>query len=134
MPDRDESIPRSPIPRIDPARWEEYEGFRETLLQHFTEPAANTAVRGFGTLLFNLALESSGSWPAPQEGTTGSELRAALADLRHLEGFLGAVGREHILSSLDARAIALSQLAAALVPDLRSIADRLEEELGPWTA
>lgn len=36
MPDRDESTPAF-IPRIDPALWEEGEGFRETLLLHFTD-------------------------------------------------------------------------------------------------
>src|SRR6476661_461693 len=111
MPDRDESI-AAEIPQTDPALWEEHEGFRETLLLHFTEPAANATLRQLGTLLFNLALECSGSWPAHSEGTTGSELRAAVADLRHLQGFLGAVGREHVLSSLGSLDASLSELAA----------------------
>ena len=39
MPDQRESI-LAPIPRIDPAVWEEGEGFRVTLLLHFTDPEA----------------------------------------------------------------------------------------------
>jgi len=35
MPDHEESTPAAPIPRIDPAQWEEHEGFRQTLLRHF---------------------------------------------------------------------------------------------------
>lgn len=133
MPDRDESIP-APIPQIDPALWEEGEGFRETLLLHFTEPTANATIRRFGTLLLNLALECSGSWPAHSEGTTSSELRAAVADLRHLQGFLGAVGREHVISSLNSRDGALSQFALREAREVETIADRIENELAEWAA
>jgi hypothetical protein len=133
MPDRDESTP-APIPRIDPALWEEHEGFRETLLLHFTEPAANATLRQLGTLLFNLALECSGSWPRHPEGTTGSELRAAVADLRHLQGFLGAVGREHVVSSLGSRDSALSQFALRQAHEVEAIADRIENELAERAA
>ena len=81
MPDQKESIP-SPIPHLDPAAWEEHEGFRETFLLHYTEPEANTTLRHLGSLLFNLALESSGGWPHHPGGVTRSELQAALADLK----------------------------------------------------
>src|SRR6185295_14407970 len=107
MPDQEQSTP-APIPHIDPALWEEHEGFRETLLRHFTDPAANTTLRGLGRLLFNLLLEGAESWPQHPEGETRSELRAALADLRHLEGFLASVGREHVVSSLNPGDEALS--------------------------
>jgi hypothetical protein len=69
MPDRRQSIP-APIPRIDSALWEKGEGFRETLLLQFTEPQANATLRDLGTLLFDLTLECSGSWPRrPRERT-----------------------------------------------------------------
>jgi hypothetical protein len=128
MPDQAESIP-APIPRIDPALWEEGEGFRETLLLHFTEPTANVVLRQLGILLLNLALECSGSWPVHPEGTTGSELRAVVSDLRHLQGFLGAVGREHIVSSLGSRDSALSQFALRQAHEVELIANRIEDEL-----
>jgi hypothetical protein len=130
MPDRDESTP-APIPRIDPATWEEREGFRETLLLYFTEEKTNRTLRDFGALLLDLAIEGSHSWPDRPEGTTRSELLAALADLRHLEGYLSSVGREHVLSSLSAEDTALSQFAERQARELATIANRIENELGP---
>ncbi|MBW8875209.1 MAG: hypothetical protein JF614_09610 [Acidobacteria bacterium] len=130
MPDRDESTPAAPIPRIDPASWEAGEGLRETLLLHFTDPEANEALRRLGDLLFDLSLLGAESWPHHPEGETRAELRAALADLRHLEGFLGAVGREDLVSSLNDEDSALSQFAAREVLELRAIADRIEAALG----
>src|ERR1043165_1633789 len=128
MPDQSKSIP-APIPHIDPALWEEGEGFRETLLLHFTDPEANTTLRRLGDLFFNLSLIGAESWPHHPEGETRAELRAALADLRHLEGFLGAVGREHVLSSLNPSDEALSRFAESQAIEVGRMADRIEEEL-----
>lgn len=128
MPDREQSIP-APIPRIDPALWEKGEGFRETLLLHYTDPEANETLRRFGGLLFNQALEGAASWPHHPEGATRSELRAALADLRHLEGFLATVGREHVLSSLNPYDEVLSRFAESQAIEVGRMADRIEEEL-----
>jgi hypothetical protein len=129
MPDREQSTP-APIPRIDPALWEEHEGFRETLLRHFTDPEANTTLRGLGRLLFNLSLENPAGWPHHPEGETRSELRAVLADLRHLQGFLASVGREHVVSSLSPGDEALSVFAEQQAVEVGRIADQIEEELG----
>jgi hypothetical protein len=120
----------APIPRIDPAEWEEHEGFRETLLLHVTESKANVALRNLGAVLFDMALECAHSWPHQPEGDTRAELRAALADLRHLEGFLTALGQEHIVSSLEDEDAALSRFAARQAIAVGRIADRIEEELG----
>lgn len=92
MHDQDESTP-APIPHLDPTRWEKHEGFRETLLLHYTEPRANETLRNLGTLLFDLSLEREDQGPSRPEGSTRSELQAALADLRFLEVFLTSVGR-----------------------------------------
>jgi hypothetical protein len=129
MPDRAESIP-APIPRIDPALWEEGEGFRETLLLHYTDPEANTTLRRLGDFLFNVSLEGARSWPHHREGETRAELWAALADLRHLEGFLGSVGREHEVSSLSSADSALSHVAARQALEVARIADEIEQALG----
>lgn len=99
-PDQEQPTP-APIPRIDPAAWEQHQGFRETLLRHYTEPEANTTLRRLGALLFNQALECPGGRPDHSEGETHSELRAALADLRHLHGFLFSLGQEHVVWSLS---------------------------------
>ena len=129
MPDQAQSTP-APIPRIDPALWEEHEGFRETLLRHFTDPAANATLRGLGDLFHSLSLECAPSWPHHPEGETRSELRAALADLRHLEGFLSGVGQEHVVSSLGADDDALSRLAARQAQKLSRIAEEIEQAVG----
>jgi hypothetical protein len=130
MPDHDESTAAAPIPRIDPASWEEGEGFRETLLLHFSDPEANTTLRRLGDLFFNLSLLGAESWPHHPEGETRAELRAALADLRHLEGFLGAVGREHEVSSLSSADEALSEFAGRQALELSRIAREIEAALG----
>lgn len=131
MHDQDESTP-APIPRIDPALWEKHEGFRETLLLHFTEGKTNRTLRDFGALLLDFAIEGSRSWPDRPEGSTRSELLAALAELRHLEGYLSSVGREHVLSSLSAGDTVLSQFAERQARELATIANHIEDELGEW--
>ena len=130
MPDRSKSTPAAPIPRIDPASWEEGEGFRETLLFHYTDPEANETLRRLGSLLFNQALEGAELAPHHLEGETRSELRAALADLRHLEGFLSAVGREHEVSSLSSADEVLSLFAERQALELSRIAQGIEQALG----
>lgn len=125
MPDREQSIP-APIPRIDPAEWEAHEGFRETLLRHFTDPEANATLRQVGSLLFGMSLECATLWPHHPEGETSSELRAALADLRHLEGFLSEVGQEHVVSSLSEGDGALSRFAGRQALEISRIADGIE--------
>ena len=131
MPDRSKSISAAaPIPRIDPASWEEGEGFRETLLLHITDPDANATLRSLGSLLFNLSLEGAEFWPRRSESETRSELRAVLADLRHLEGFLSSLGREREVSSLSPSDDELSRFAGEQAPLLAQIADKVERTLG----
>jgi len=128
MPDQDESTP-APIPRIDPAQWEEREGFRETLLLHYTDSEANETLRRLVRLVFDMSLDCAPSWPHHPEGETRAELAAALADLRHLQGFLSAVGREHEISSLNPSDEALSRFAESQAIEVGRVADRIEEEL-----
>lgn len=128
MPDQPQST-SAPIPSIDPARWEEGEGFRETLLLHFSDPEANATLRRLGVLFFNVSLELAGSWPHHPGGETRAELRAALADLRHLEGFLASLGREHEVSSLSEEEDVLSLVAARHAVELGRIAREIEQAL-----
>lgn len=124
--------PRTP-PVGDPGRWEDFPVFRETFLFYVTlAPYADT-LRTVGDWLFAMVLECYGRWPSWPESTTRAELRAALADLRHLEGFLGSVGREHVVSSLAPEDVHLSQLAAGHASELGRLADRIADELGEWT-
>jgi hypothetical protein len=117
-------------PIIDPAAWEDFPVFRETFLLYITDPAYNAALRIFGRLLHELVLEYYRHWPNWLEGVTATELRAAVADLRHLEGYLGAVGREHEEASLTEPEMALSRLAARKAGELACIADEIEQALG----
>lgn len=96
----------------------------------FTEPPSNTALRIFGRLFHELVLEYYHHWPNWPEGVTATELRAALADLRHLEGYLAAVGREHQDASLSEPDTALSILAGRLAGELSRVADEIEHALG----
>lgn len=117
-------------PVIDPSAWEDFPIFRETFLMYVTDPAYNAALRIFGRLLHELVLEYYRHWPNWLEGVTATELRAAVADLRHLEGYLGAVGREHEEASLTKPEMALSRLATRQAGELTRIADEIEQALG----
>jgi hypothetical protein len=73
------------------------------------------------------------SWSPPTsgpEGTVTTELRAALADLRHLQGFLGAVGQEEETASLAQGDTYLSRLAARQAVELARIGDQIEQAIG----
>ena len=56
-------------------------------------------------------------------------MRAAGADLRHLQGFLASVGREREVSSLDAEDAYLSLVAGRLARQLDRMAGWIEREL-----
>ena len=129
-PDPHEGPPAVP-PVIDPGAWEDFPVFRETFLYYLTPRAYAAAVRGVGEWLFGMVLECYGQWPAWPESATRTEVRAALADLRHLEGFLTSVGREHEVSSLADDDTRLSQLAARLAPELGALAAEIERALAP---
>ena len=96
---------------------------------YVTEPEHNAALRKAGDFLFTMVLEHYGNWPPWKESPTRTELLAAVADLRHLQGFLGSVGREHRLSSLSSEDTALSQSAGHVAVEVGKLADRIEREL-----
>jgi hypothetical protein len=121
-------------PAADSPTWEDREGFRETLLLHFTRPGDADAMRHFGAMLYDSALLCASSWPDWPETTTRTELRAAAADLRHLEGFLATVGREHEVASLSSEDARLSRIAARQAGEVAKVARRIEEALAPREA
>ena len=116
-------------PVIDPAVWEDYPAFRETFLMYFTPPGYAAALRVVGEMLHTMLLESYNPWPGWPESSTRTEMRAALADLRHLQGFLASVGKEKELSSLDPEDAYLSNLAAKLSRQIGHAANGIEREL-----
>src|SRR4051794_38679009 len=133
IPPEDPPLAATP-PVIDPAAWEDYPAFRETFLMYFTPPGYAAALRTVGEMLHTMILESYNPWPGWPESSTRTEMRAALADLRHLEGFLGAVGREHVASSLTRPDDRLSRFAARQAAEVAKIAHRIEAELAKLAA
>ena len=116
----------------DPLSWEDREGFRESLLLHFTRPGDADALRAFGALLYAAALECASSWPAWPESSTRMELRAVALDLQHSSGVLAAIGLERKVSSLSPSDVKLSKYASDMARVVyrlsRSIHAKLDKE------
>jgi len=96
---------------------------------YVTPPGYMAALWYFGEMMYNLLLETPAEWPQWQESATRTEMGAAARDLRHMQGFLASVGREHKVSSLDAEDAYLSKIASSLSRQLGKLAGWLEEEL-----
>jgi hypothetical protein len=96
---------------------------------YVTPPGYVAALQGVGEMLYSLMLDTPTEWPGWTESATKTEMRAAAADLRHLQGFLGAVGRERDVSSLDAEDAFLSSIAARLSRQIGHAAAGIEREL-----
>jgi len=124
------SSPPPAVPAtIDPTAWEDFPVFRESFLMYISEPAFNASLRTAAEHFFGMLLETYQRWPAWQESSTRTELRAALADMRHLQGFLASVGKERRLSSLDAGDARLSRHASQVARLLKQVADTMEHRL-----
>jgi hypothetical protein len=125
----DSSSPPAAPPAIDPSTWEDFPAFRETFLMYITPPGYAAAIRKAGEMLYSLLLDSPAEWPGWPESSTRTEMRAAVADLRHLQGFLASVGREREVSSLDPEDAYLSNIAAKLARQIGHATDGIEREL-----
>jgi hypothetical protein len=130
MPDRS-SLPLSPslLPRIDPATWEEFEGFRRTFLMYFSRPGDDLALARISQLAFEMALEYSGHWPDRPMTSPREEAIAGLDELRFIQGFFRSLGEEHQISVLDVPDTRLSVLAGDIALDLKVLGDRFAAEL-----
>ena len=124
--------PSGPVaipPRIDPDRWEHFVAFRETFLVYFSEPRHNASLRGVGDLIYEMTLATWGNWPNQPEGWRRAELRAAVADLRHLEGYLATLGEDPPDEPYEA---ALCRTAVLMSHEVGSVAEHIEAKLGTW--
>jgi hypothetical protein len=122
-------MPPAAPPAADPDAWERFPAFRETFLMYVTPPGYAAALRKTGEMLYSLMLEAPTEWPGWPESSTRTEMLAAAADLRHLQGFLASVGREREASSLDAEDAYLSNIAARLARQIGHAAGGIEREL-----
>jgi hypothetical protein len=116
-------------PAANPDAWEAFPVFRETFLMYVTPIGYYAALRAAGEMLYSLLLETPAEWPGWPESSTRTEMRAAAADLRHLQGFLRSVGDERRVSSLDAEDAYLSMTAGKLSSQLGRMAGWIEKEL-----
>ena len=136
MADFDESIsepvppPSHPTPvpgGLTPAGWEESAGFRETFLRYFYAPDDLQALRHLSRMLHESSLEMARYGPPSGESATREELRAAAADLRHVQGFLAAVARgleESELAPTDAELAALAAEQSHAVAGLAAVLEQ----------
>jgi hypothetical protein len=120
MPDRPQSIAPSP--------WNESAAFRETTLRLFTKPEDRAALVHLGAMLHDMAIETAPYGPDPESATHG-EMRAAAADLRHLEGFLATVRRSADESALVPADEALARFAGEQAAAVGMLAELIEGEL-----
>jgi hypothetical protein len=128
--DPPEAPPAVP-PIIDPARFEDYPALRETFLVYITDPTANATLRGLGELLHTLILEYWRFWPNQPEGLLRASLRAVVADMRYLQGYLAEwAGPETEHKSRHEEHLA--KQGGEVARELGRQADRLEAELGLW--
>jgi len=122
----------APVPIIDPDAFERFEGLRETTLALFTDAKVNSTLRAFMDFVYTIALEYSRYWPKEPGGSFRHECRAAVADLRHLQGYLAMLNQQRIDASLEEEEGRLSRICGRLSPRVKKIADALEKELDAW--
>ncbi|HVT58952.1 MAG TPA: hypothetical protein VHR45_11170 [Thermoanaerobaculia bacterium] len=118
-------MPSSPQSISPP--WNEADSFRETTLLVIDDEQDREALRQVGRLLYNLAVETT-RLPG-EESSTHGEMRAAAAELRFLEGFLGMVGRSAEESDLQPADDALARFAGKLARRVCDVAEAIEHKL-----
>ena len=117
------------LPDVPPDDWERLPAFRETFLMYITPPGYVAALQTMGEMLYSLILNNPAEWPGWPDSSTRTEMRAAGADLRHLQGFLRSVEKEREVSSLDAEDAYLALMAGKLSRKLGRMATWIEREL-----
>ncbi|MFY9823993.1 MAG: hypothetical protein WAM82_21625 [Thermoanaerobaculia bacterium] len=123
-------LPISP-PVIKPERFEDFMTFREIFCVHFPDGRANARLRGFGHLLFEMVLATWGDWPNHREGIFPAELRAAVADMRFLQGAMSSWCGPAFTGSSEYET-RLAGVGASIALAIGELADRLEVELNSW--
>lgn len=121
----------APVPILDPDAFERFEGWRETTLAVFTDAKANATIRNMADFIYTVCLEYSRYWPTEPEGSFRHQCRAAVADLRHLQGYLAMLDQARVDASLTEESERISAVCGRLSPRVKKIADALELALVP---
>jgi hypothetical protein len=124
-----ELLPVAVPPVIQPAAWGDFCLFRESALIYVSEPEFNSALRTVADYFFGMLLECQGDWPEWPESSTRTELRAAVADLRHLVAFLAGIGKHRRFSTLSEGDKNLSRYASEMARVLNRLANGIERKL-----
>ena len=110
-----------------PSPWNEGEAIRESILLYIDDPEHREILRAFGRVIFDLAIEST-RLPF-EESMTHAELRAAIGDLRHVEGFLDSVRRSADESDLPPEEEDLAIFAGRLARQVGGLVESIEARL-----
>ena len=119
---------RTPHP-LQPSSWEAHAVFRETYLHLYPETHIRDAFRSVGVTLYDNALLHEETYKERSEVPVKADLRAALRDLRQLQGYIHHLGAEPG-SVDDPEQVQLHLLAVELSEQLGAEAARFEEILG----
>ncbi len=114
---------------LQPSHWEAHAVFRETYLHLYPEAHIRDAFRSVGVTLYDNALLHEETYKERGEVPVKSDLRAALRDLRQLQGYIHHVGAEPG-SVDDPEQVKLHLVAVELSEQLGGHAARLEDILG----
>jgi hypothetical protein len=122
MRSRDNSIP-PPLP------WNGADSFRETTLICIDDPGHREALRQVGRMIHEMAIEKT-CYPG-QESSSQTQMRAALAELRFIEGFFLWMRQAAEESCLEAQEARLARFAGKMAVQVRAIVAAVERELRP---
>ena len=116
---------------ILPARFEDFEGFRETTLAAITDKLTNATLRTLGQVVYDLVLECGHLWPKPKGGAYFQQCQAVLGDLRHLEGWFAHLDSQRTDAALAPEEEKVSVACGGFRLALQAIGDQLARDLGP---
>jgi hypothetical protein len=106
-------------------KWEHRAVFRETFLFNLTQPGAADALRHLQRVLYDPVPDSCEHQPDAR-----AELRAAVADLFHLQGFIASVWAESEVAAVPAADLQLCKQALHWSRRAARLAREIEAALG----
>ncbi len=129
MSDQPQHTNAQPPSALQPRHWEAHAVFRETYLHLYPEAYNRDAFRSVGVTLYDNALLHEETYKERGEVPVKSDLRAALRDLRQLQGYIHHLGAE-AGSDDDPEIVQFQSLAIEVSEQLGVQAAQLEASLG----